>query len=96
MCRVDSPSEDNSLLLVQWVKRTAGQLADLAVHPITPWVSHDPTRVVRGIARRLYKGSIWYRASVDRTTDISLSLDQVFRSVSTSCLRSFLHLWHVV
>jgi len=82
-CRVDSASEDNSLPLVQWVRHTAGQQVDLVVHRITASVNHDRMRVVRGIALHLFKASIWYPGSVDLTTDISLSLDQVFRSVST-------------
>lgn len=77
------------MLLVQWVRHTAGQRADLVVHPIMASVSLDQMQVVQAIVRRLYKVFIWYRANVDLTTLISLSPDQVFRSVSVHVLTVF-------
>ena len=71
--------EDSRLPSVQWVKRMAGRQVDLVVHLTTAWVARDPSLVVPATARRLYKASTWYRASVDRRTDTSLLPDRVFR-----------------
>ena len=79
--RVDLVSEDSSLPSVRWVRHTAGRPVDQVVHLTTAWVDHDPSLVVLGTARHLYKESTWYRASVDQKMDISLLLGLDFRSV---------------
>ena len=81
-CRVDLVLEDSRLPSVQWVRRMAGRQVDLVVHLTTAWVARDPSLVVPATARRLYKASTWYRASVDRRTDTSLLPDRVFRWVN--------------
>lgn len=80
-CRVDLVSEASSLLLVLWVRHTAGQQVDLVVHQTTAWEVRDPMLVVQAIARRLCKAFTWCLASVVQKMDTSSFLGLVFRSV---------------